>query len=156
MIAALRRNIIIAKLDEANDDPRVVPEGPIDVWWRGHQNGELMLLLANLLTQNPKWRNCKIRLMRIVGAEAAREDVLKHLHGLATDSRIEVEANVFVSDYPRLVIGEQSAASAVVFLGFEMPEEGYEAKFNQDMQRLSENLPRTLFVNSTGNMKLES
>ena len=156
VIAALRRSIIIAKLDEAIDDPRVAPEGPIDVWWRGHRNGELMLLLANMLTQNPKWRNRKIRLMRIVGDEAARDEVLKHLNGLATDSRIEVEADVFVSEHPEQVIAKQSANSAVVFLGFEMPEEGYEAMFYRRMQRLSEHLPTTLFVNSTGNMKLSS
>ena len=42
------------------------PAGPtgrsrIDVWWRGKQNnGDLMLLLAYLLTLNPAWRNAAI------------------------------------------------------------------------------------------------
>jgi amino acid transporter len=157
VIAALKRNLIVAKLqDSENADPRVVPRGSIDVWWRGHQNGELMLLLGHLLKQNPAWRNRTIRLMRVVAEEAAREDVLNHLQQLAAESRIEVQARVFVSQSAQSVIAEQSRSAAISLLGFEMPELGREAVFYQNMERFTQNIPRALFVSSIGNMKLTS
>ena len=156
VISTLRRNIVIAKWDEQINDPHHVPPGSIDVWWRGHKNGELMLLLAHLLRQNPLWRNRSIRLMRVVGDEAATEDVRQHLDHLSTSSRIDAESHVFVSKHAVQEIQKRSSSAAVTILGFEMPEEGNEADFYEQMSRLSQNLPRALFVNSTGNMKLES
>ena len=151
----LGRNVVIARL-EATDTPKEPPEGTIDVWWRGRKNGELMLLFAHLLKQNPVWRNRKVRLMRVVASEEAKADVLKHLHGLADESRIEIEAKVFVSENPQHVIGKQSKDSAVTILGFELPEPGKESKFFVQVERLVERLPRALLVSSIGNVKLES
>jgi len=151
----LGRNVVIARL-EASETPKEPPEGTIDVWWRGRKNGELMLLFAHLLKQNPGWRNRKIRLMRVVASEEAKADVLKHLQGLADESRIEIEAQVFVSENPHHVIGKQSKDSAVTILGFELPEAGKEDKFFVQIERLVERLPRTLLVSSIGNVKLES
>ncbi len=156
VIAALRRNIVIAKWDEEVNDPRVTPSGSIDVWWRGRKNGELMLLLAHLMKQNAQWRNRTIRLMRVVSDDAALDDVRTHLDELSANSRIDADSHVFVSKDPVLEIQKQSSLAAVTILGFEMPDEGSEAEFYQQMTRLSNNLSRVLFVNSTGNMKLES
>ena len=160
VIAALRRNLVIAKIEDFEEEGGGSQDQPvggyIDVWWRGRQNGELMLLMAHLLKQNPRWRNSTIRLMRIVADEAATDEVIQHLEALAASARIEVEAKVFVSEHPAHVIGKQSKKAEFVFLGFQLPEVGYEAKFHQQLNRLSENLPRAIFINSIGNMKLES
>lgn len=156
VISALQRNLIIANFDEHDDDPRDAPRGTVDVWWRGHQNGELMLLLAHLLTQHSKWRNRKIRLMRIVDDELAKKDVINHLNGLAEQARIKVTTEVYVSKNPHHMIAKQSKKAAIVFLGFEVPAAGNEEKFYRQMELFSERLPRTVFVNSVGNMKLES
>jgi amino acid transporter len=154
-VQQLRKNIVIARL-EPTDTPKEIPDGTIDVWWRGRKNGELMLLFAHLLRQNGKWKNRKIRLMRVVSSEEAKADVLNHLQGLADESRIEIQAEVFVSDHPHHVIGKQSKDSAVTILGFELPEPGREDKFFVQIERLIERLPRVLLVNSIGNVKLES
>ncbi|QEG20870.1 amino acid permease [Mariniblastus fucicola] len=154
-VQKLRRNVVIARL-EPTETPKQAPPGTIDVWWRGRKNGELMLLFAHLLKQNPVWRNQPIRLMRVVSSEEAKADVLKHLHGLADESRIEIEAEVFVSDHPHHVIGKQSKDSAVTILGFELPDAGKEDKFFAQIERLIERLPRVLMVSSIGNVKLES
>ena len=156
VIAALRRNVIIANFKETEADPRLASEGPIDVWWRGNQNGELMLLLAHLLRQHPKWREKEIRLMRIVADEAAEDDVLNHLNELASTARIKATTQVIVSKDAIATIGLQSRNSSIVFLGFGMPEEGLESAFYQNLEALSDRLPRCMFVNSTGDMKLES
>jgi amino acid transporter len=156
VIARLKRNIIVAKLGESELDSRALPPGSIDVWWRGNQNGELMLLLGHLLKQNPEWRTRAIRLMRVVPEEAARDEVQKHLEGLAAESRIHCETHVYVCDYPQLMIAAQSQNSAITILGFEMPEVGNEADFYFSLEQLTEQIPRALFVNSIGNVRLNS
>jgi amino acid transporter len=156
IIAALGRNIMIARLPDNDIDPHVAAPGTIDVWWRGHKNGELMLLLAHLLKQNRKWRNRTIRLMRVVANEDARADVLQHLQTLAAESRIEVQPEVFVSEQPVHVIGKQSKDAALVFLGFELPREGHEGHFYRQMERFTQRIPRAVMVSSIGNMKLSS
>lgn len=155
-IAAMKRNIILSRLNDESEDPWAAPFGTIDVWWRGYKNGELMLLLAHLLKQNPRWRYRKIRLMRIVSDDKATDEVLRHLNGLATSSRIEVEAKVFVSTNPAKTIQEESLNSAITFLGMEIPEEGKEREFYDRIEELSGPMERVLFVNSVGNMKLET
>lgn len=155
-IAGLQRNIIISRFQDPINHRREPPEGFIDVWWRGHKNGELMLLLAHLLRENRFWRNRTIRLLRIVADESARDDVLRNLKDLATLARIKVEPHVIVSREPRSVIADYSAESAIVFLGFDVPDAGEELSFYYKMETLSRDLPRVLFVDSVGNMKLES
>ncbi len=156
VISKLKRNVIITKLRENQDELRFVPPGPIDVWWRGRQNGELMLLLGHLLKQNPEWRHRTIRLMRVVSDEAARADVLNHLNTLAKESRIEVETHIVVSDDARQAIAGESHDAAITLLGFAMPDVGQEETFYGNMERLTEAIPRVVLVNSIGNMKLES
>ena len=155
-VAGLNRNIILSRLFDSDDDPWLAPEGTIDVWWRGYQNGELMLLLAHLLRQNSKWRNRTIRLMRIVSDEKGRDEVLRHLNELAASSRIEVQASVLVSRDPTGTIQRESAGSAITFLGLEIPEEGKERVFYHRLEELAGSIPRVMFVNSTGNMKLDT
>jgi hypothetical protein len=156
VIESLKRNLIIAKLQLSEELHESIPEGPIDIWWRGRQNGELMLLLGHLLKQNSQWRYRPIRLMRVVADEAARVDVLEHLNQLAAESRISVEAHVFVSSNPLQTIVDQSQNSAMVVLGFQLPEVGAELEFYETLNRFTETIPRVLFVNSIGNMKLVS
>jgi hypothetical protein len=156
VVQNLQRNIAITRFAPTEDDPRIAPRGTIDVWWRGRKNGELMLLLAHMLRQNSKWRQKSIRLMRVIDSEEGKEDVIRHLNSLAIESRIEVKVEVFVSDNPREVIGRQSQTSSIVFLGFELPDEGDEANFYQQIEEFTERIPRALLISSIGNMKLES
>ena len=156
LISSLKRNVLIAKLRQNEDELRFCPAGTIDVWWRGRQNGELMLLLGHLLKQNPEWRHHKIRLMRVVSDKAAHADVLNHLNTLATQSRINVTTKVVVSDAPQQAIVDHSADTAISILGFGMPSAGEELAFFHNMEKLTRALPRVVLVNSIGNMKLES
>jgi amino acid transporter len=155
-IAGLQRNVILSRFQDPIHSRREPPEGFIDVWWRGHKNGELMLLLAHLLRENTFWRNRTIRLLRIVADESAQADVLQSLKELATLARIKVEPHVIVSRDPVSVIRQLSSDAAVVFLGFDVPDPGDEMNFFYKMESLAQGLPRVLFVDSVGNMKLES
>ena len=133
-----------------------VPKGTIDVWWRGMENGELMLLLAHLLLQNPAWRRNRIRVLRIVQRSEAIEDVRRHINALAAGSRIRIEPVVLVAHDAAAAIQEASRDAALLILGFEAPAEGSEAAFYRRMESLAGALPRVLFVDSAGDMMLDS
>lgn len=155
----MQRSILISRFSKApteNRDHWNAPQGTIDVWWRGKQNGELMLLLAHLLTQNEGWRNRPIRLLRVIENEAGREEVEKHLENLADRARIKVDCQVVVSDDFRGAIQQSSKDAAIVFMGFQPPDDGYDEDFFERIEGLSGSLERVMFVNSNGSMSLES
>ncbi len=140
----------------AETDPWLAPAGTIDVWWRGHQNGELMLLLAHLLTKNNEWRSRSIRLLRVIENEAGRDEVQRHLAELVAGARIRARPHVVVADEPRGAIQMLSRQAAIVLMGFEAPAEGSERAFFDQMEQWAGDLPRVVFVDSIGGMSLES
>lgn len=157
-ITSLERSVISMRFNEPalDADSRAVPLGTIDVWWRGHQNGELMLLLAHLLAQNQAWRSRPIRLLRMIENEAGREEVLKHLQGLIEQSRIGATPHVVVSDNPQEGIQRTSRSAAIVFMGMAVPDEGHAEEFCKRMNDLAGELSRVVFVKSAGGMSIHS
>lgn len=169
LISQLDRSIAALRLrqlpgtdtdDEDNEtDPWEVPAGTIDVWWRGRKNGELMLLLAHLLTLTPEWRYRTIRLLRVVDNEVAVDEVEKHLSLLIVESRIEADPEVVFANEGESVgvsIQEWSKDAALVLLGFEAPVEGEEQRTFESIERIAGDLQRVLLVDSAGGMQLTS
>ncbi|NQV26143.1 MAG: amino acid permease [Rhodopirellula sp.] len=171
LISQLDRSIVALRLknlvgtddfddsEPVHDDPWKSPSGTIDVWWRGHKNGQLMLLLAYLLTLNPEWRHRTIRLLRAVDNETAAEEVEKHLVKLSEESRIAVEASTIVvaeGTDVATTIQTRSRFSAIVIIGFEAPDEGCEREFFESIESIAGNLPRVILVDSAGGMELNS
>ncbi|MCM2374635.1 APC family permease [Aporhodopirellula aestuarii] len=169
VIAQMRRSILAARFmshrqrsetaDESSEleEHWSVPEGTIDVWWRGMANGALMLLLAHLLQKNPGWRNNKIRVMRVVSAPEAKPEVERSMAELGAASRITFTPTVVITDRPpQEVIPKESADAAIVLLGFQTPEEGHEMELYLRMESIAGDLPRVLFIDSAGGMALES
>ncbi len=170
LLARFHRSIVCARLAQDTDDGEAAsaerdaalaeawnaPQGTINVWWRGMENGALMMLLAHLLHQNPEWRRNRIRVLRIVSSDEAVEEVRSHIHELADASRIRVEPVVIVASDAALAIQTESRSAALLLLGFEAPEEGEEAAFYRHMENLAGDLPRVLFIDSAGGMMLES
>jgi amino acid transporter len=158
-IEFMERSILISRFSDPpkeGDDSWATPEGTIDVWWRGKQNGELMLLLAHLLTQNDGWRGREIRLLRVIENPAGREEVEQHLNTLADRARIKTTCDVVVFEDFRGAIQSTSKDAAVVFMGFQPPDEGFDGDFYERIEGLCGDLKRVMFVNSNGNMSLES
>ncbi|MEM9158395.1 MAG: amino acid permease [Verrucomicrobiota bacterium] len=90
----------------------------IDVWWSARSNGSMMLTLAYLMQSNRAWRECRIRILRIIREDSGREAALDGMKELLKDSRIEAETEIIVSTEPPLaVIGKESRRSAVSFVG---------------------------------------
>ena len=157
-VTSLERSIIAMKFNDValDGNSRMVPHGTIDVWWRGHQNGELMLLLAHLLAQNQVWRSRPIRLLRTIENEAGRDEVLNHLNKLIEDSRIRATAQVVVTDDAIEGIHRTSRSAAIVFMGMAVPDEEQAHEFYERMNNLAGDLSRVVFVKSAGGMSIHS
>ncbi len=127
----------------------------IDIWWLGQENGSLMLILAHLLRQNWAWRHARLRVLRKVSDEAAREPASAALRALVEGGRVEAEVSVVVSKDPfEEVLHRESADASLVFLGFKVPERGSEEEFFRRMGAMVRDLPTTLLVCSSGDADL--
>jgi amino acid transporter len=155
-VSGLKRSVIAVRFLDEPGDPWRAPPGSIDVWWRGRQNGELMLLLAHLLTKNDAWRGRTIRVLRVIEKEAGRVEVERHLRELISSARIRAVPVVVVAPNAEEAIQRTSRWAAMVFMGFEAPEEGEELAFIDRMESLAGPIPRVAFVDSSGGMSLET
>lgn len=127
----------------------------IDVWWRGRENGSLMLLLAHLLTLNWDWSEAEIRLLRLIDDEAGREPSTKALQELVEEARVRAEVQILVSDSPfSEILVRHSADASVVFMGFNVPEEESALAFQSYFEDMMSKLPTTILVSSTGEADL--
>lgn len=150
-----RSVVVLRQTDEALDQWRV-PSGAVDVWWRGRANGELMVLLAHLLITHPSWLGKRLRLLRVVDSEAGIEEVKAHLDGLLKEARIDGVTKVVVSNDPVSAIQSTSRDAAFVFLGIQPPVAGEEEAFFHRTEALVGDLKRVAFVQSAGEMSLDS
>lgn len=90
----------------------------IDVWWSARANGSMMLTLAYLMQSNRRWREAKIRILRIIKNGDGRDAALESMKELLEEARIDAYLEVVVSAEPPLeVIGTESERSAVTFVG---------------------------------------
>jgi len=125
----------------------------IHVWWGGLQrNGDLMLLLAWLLTRNPAWRGARVEVMSLASSETAKVQTESFLKQLIPEIRIEAEPRVIIKPRDRSVtelIHELSAEAEAVFLGLATPEPGEEAAYAERLENLAGDLPTVFFVKNS-------
>jgi hypothetical protein len=129
-------------------------EKRIDLWWGGlQQNGDMMLLLAYLLSLNAEWRDAPVVLRSIVETEEEREPMAQSLADLIADARIEARAEIIVRAPEQSVseiIHSQSKTADLVFLGLMEPEPGQESQYAQRMEALAAGLRTVIFVRHAG------
>lgn len=155
-VSKLGRSLLLVRAGEDFLQDAVPPSGTIDVWWRGRQHGQLMLLLAHLISQTPAWGHRPIRLIQCVSHKSATEDAMEVLRGLIHSARIPAQAHVVVTDrFPR-ALKTESAQSALVFLGFLPPAKNEEDQFMARTNALIEGLPSVILVHSTGAVALDA
>jgi hypothetical protein len=155
-LAALGRSVVVLRQTDNPSDEWTPPAGTIDVWWRGRANGELMVLLAHLVLNNPLWQGRRLRLLRVVDNRAGIDEVRAHLDNLLQDARIKGITKAVVSNDPASAIQTTSRDAAFVFLGMQPPEPGEEDEFFRRTESLVGKLPRVALVQSAGGMRLES
>jgi amino acid transporter len=127
----------------------------IDIWWRGRENGSLMVLLAHLLTLNWEWSRARIRLLRLIYEEAGREPATQALEQLIHAARLQAEVQIIVSESSFIeVLQRHSKDASVVLLGFNVPEEDEARDFQQYFGEITSDLPTVLLVCSSGEADL--
>jgi amino acid transporter len=124
----------------------------IHVWWGGlKRNGDLMLLLAYLLTRNPEWRDARIRILSIASNELMKGQTERFLAGLIPEIRINADVEVMLRDESESVMTimqRESAGADVVLLGLATPEEGEEEKYAERLRELVDRMPTCFFVHN--------
>jgi amino acid transporter len=125
----------------------------IDVWWGGlENNGNLMILIAHLLSQTDAWRGSKVRLLQVVADEKDVRTTENDLDDMLSDARISAEVKIHppLSEDKTIqqLIHEESGESDLVVLGLRFPEEGQESTFMTRMTSFMEHLPTTVLVKS--------
>jgi len=135
----------------------------VDVWWRGHRNGSLMLILTYLLCHNLEWANHQVRVLRALKVpegeafEPLAQEAEAEIRLLLEGARIKGEAKVVeqTESYPQ-VLRKHSRDASVIFLGLAPPgEEDPEVYYNRYDELLAR-LPTTLLVYSAGDADLTS
>ena len=127
----------------------------IDIWWRGRDNGSLMVLLAHLLTLHYEWSQAQIRLLRLIQDEAGRQPADQALRQLLDAARLTAQVQIIVSkDAFAKVLHRHSGDASVVFLGFTVCPEEDAQTFQANFENLLAGLPTTLLVCSSGQADL--
>jgi hypothetical protein len=123
----------------------------IDIWWRGHKNGSLMVILAHLLTRNWAWDRTDVRVLRVIEDEAGREPTVAALQELVDAARIEAEAEAIVSSAPfPEILHRHSRDATCVFLGIEAKTIDEEGDWHRTYEKMLEDMPTILIVRSAG------
>ena len=150
--AVRRLGMSLILLDDRGSAPDSLTRR-IDVWWRGQENGYLMMLIAHLLTLNWEWSRARVRLLRLIEDEAGREPSREALQELVNRARIDAQVEVLVSKDPfPQILKRHSADASVVLLGFKVPQEseGEAFRFQMYFERMLSELPVTLLISSSG------
>jgi potassium/chloride transporter 4/5/6 len=148
----LGKSLIIGRI--VADSPVVERDGrEIHIWWGGLQrNGDLMLLLAYLLSRNAEWRGARLVVSSLASSELMRVKTRNHLNKLLPELRIDATSEVIMKPpgmTVREVIFRHSESADVVFLGLSVPEPGKEAEAARRMAEMAEGLPTVFFVNNS-------
>jgi hypothetical protein len=143
------KSTVISRLNWAHEPGQ---QKNIDIWWRGlRNNGDLMLLLAYLLSLNTQWRDAKITVRSIVGNEKERKLMADSLDRLVPGTRINAATAVIIKPSDMTVIETMhsySGNSDVVFLGLLEPDAGEEKEYSERLVELAAGFKTTIFVHN--------
>lgn len=124
----------------------------IDLWWGGQQrNGDLMLLLAHLLTLNKEWEKSVITIRSIVNSQADQGKMYNSIVPLIPQARIHANVEVVVKNEGETimeVIHRHSKNSEIVFFGLKIVEKGEEEEYAHFVEKLIEPLHTAVLVNN--------
>ncbi|MBD3392782.1 MAG: amino acid permease [Chitinivibrionales bacterium] len=130
----------------------------IDIWWRGKHNGSLLVILAYLISLNPEWTGCRIRVLRVVKDEHALIPAHAELDALMEIARIpnaKIEIVVSADPFPD-ILRRTSDQATVILLGFGIPEDNDAPLFQKWFSSMLKDMPTTLLVHSTGEADVTS
>ena len=146
-LSRLNKSVVIGRI-QPGLIPREGEERTIHIWWGGLQrNGDLMLLLAHLLTRNRVWRGAQVQILSLASNELMKAETERYLETLIPEIRIDAEPKVMLRPRDKTVreiIHEQSSDADIVFLGLDVPAADKIEQYAERLVDLGEPL-RTVF-----------
>ncbi len=126
----------------------------IVVWWGGLQNnGDMLALLAHLITLNAEWRTARITLKSIATTEMMMQRNRRLLERVIGAARIDASIDILRKS-DEMSISEQifreSQHADVVLMGLRTTQPGEEEAYARRIEELADGLPSVLFVRSAG------
>jgi len=150
-VSHIGKSTVIARLNWKHEPGQ---RKRIDLWWGGLQhNGDMMLLLAYLLSLNPEWNDAPVVLRSIVETENERAPMAHSLTELIAEARIDARAEILARDPEQTVteiIHQHSKTADLVFLGLMEPGPGEEAQYAERLEALASGLGTVVFVRHAG------
>jgi amino acid transporter len=126
IVKRMKRSLIIVACEGEEEEKKKrgrVPDGAINVWWSGPQNGSLALMLAFLLKENREWRDHPFRVIRPAAPKADVENMEKEMRKTLAEGRIDAEIVIARGENPIDAVRMAMGPSAVLFAGFEPADE---------------------------------
>jgi hypothetical protein len=126
----------------------------IDVWWGGLQNnGDMMLILAYLVSLNPEWRRAEICVRSIATSAMMQKHTEQSLEEMLEENRID--ARIVITPWDpdanvQALIQKQSRDADLVFLGLREPREGDIDAYSRRLDQLIGDLPTVVLVRNAG------
>ncbi len=146
----LRKSMIICRI---NPRHYFNPTKSIDIWWGGQQrNGDIMLLMAHLLSMNPEWSSSIITLKSIARSEEEKQSILEQLDSMIPEIRIKCSRNVYLKPLDFNIhefIHQESRNADVVFLGLAQPAPGKEMEYAVQLNDLVEGLGTVVLLKNS-------
>lgn len=138
-LAKIGKNIILAKFND-HENWKVDKHQQIDVWWSGaSNNGDLMLLLAYMLTLNPEWKYAQIRVREVIERADHQESFSRSIRKSLLEARISATVEVIPKNgrsFPD-ILEEHSSDADIVMLGLKLTEPGNEEYHAEKIEKLS-------------------
>lgn len=143
---SLEKNLLIMRNQSGFSDFKRV-----DVWWSSRKNGNLMLLLAYLITHSDKWleEGATIRIHHVVKNMEDEKQEIKYLQKMINDSRIEnVELEIIEERKKDIkhIINTKSADSDLAIIGLANLEECSSKEFTDCISDFTDKLKVSLIV----------
>jgi len=146
-ISGFQKSTLIVRMNEFSIKSM---KSRADIWWGGkHSNGDLMLLLAHLISLNNEWKNVTVVIHTIILIEEDKDFMKSILENMINEVRINAEPNVIVKPKEATItqmIYENSREADLVFIGLKIPDEGDEKNYIRRLDELSKGLKTTIFV----------
>jgi amino acid transporter len=137
------------RLDAVSSSDRV-----IDIWWRADKTGQMMVLLAYLMTRSDEWRDATIRVLVPVDQTDA-DTHLKEVKAILTAARIEADTALVVDANSESIVAQSSNAS-IVFLQFAIRDGRIADPFGNDVSQILPRLPMVVMSMAAQDVDLDA
>lgn len=138
-LSQMGKNIVVAKFND-HENWKVSNHQNIDVWWGGtDNNGDLMMILAYMLTLNPEWQQARINIREVIDHSGQQTSISESIARSLKEARIEANIEVIIKEdrsFPE-ILKAYSSDSDIVMLGLKYTEKREEEEHSRKIDQLS-------------------